>query len=122
VAASDVAREPRFLRGVADFNAGAFYEAHEVWEDLWNDSEGETRRVVQALVQLAAGYHKLEIGVPAGARKLLARALATLADVREAASPVALGPLCAALRAHLASLAAAGTSTIALTPRLEVKP
>jgi hypothetical protein len=118
--ASAVARDPRFLSGVADFNAGAFFEAHEAWEALWNDSEGETKRFVQALVQLAAGYHKLEIGVRGGAVKLLGRALAGLANASPALVPFALAPLEATVRAHRDLLVSGGSVEISSAPRLEV--
>lgn len=117
-----VARDPRFLRGVADFNAGAFFEAHEIWEALWDDSEGDSRRFMQGLVQLAAGYHKLEIGVPGGAVKLFARALGTLANVPPTVAPVALAPLCAAVRVHRDRLAGGGALAPSEAPRLEVTP
>ena len=30
--------DPRYLRGIVLFNRGDFFEAHEVWEDLWHDT------------------------------------------------------------------------------------
>jgi len=39
------------------FNAGRFFEAHEVWEAAWLREEGEMRRLLQGLIQIAAGYH-----------------------------------------------------------------
>jgi uncharacterized protein len=68
----------RFARGVAEFNAGHFYEAHETWESIWVEEVGEQRLSLQALVQVAAGCHKAEIGVPGGARKLWTSALRIL--------------------------------------------
>jgi hypothetical protein len=65
--------EPRFVAGVGEFNSANFFEAHEIWEDLWNDLVGDSKRACQGLIQIAAGYHKLAIGNPAGARKLLER-------------------------------------------------
>jgi len=70
---TDLFAEPRFLAGVREFNAANFFEAHEVWEDLWNDLIGPSKQACQGLIQIAAGYHKLSIGNPAGARKLLER-------------------------------------------------
>jgi hypothetical protein len=40
------APDPRPVRGVVAFNAGAFYEAHELWEELWNDTAAPRLRVV----------------------------------------------------------------------------
>lgn len=68
----------RLRAGVGLFNAGEFFEAHEVWEQLWLDTVSGERPVLQALIQIAAGYHKHEIGVSAGAIKLLAAGMRTL--------------------------------------------
>ena len=114
------ALDPRLLHGIAEFNAGAFFEAHEVWEELWNDADGETKRVVQALVQIAAGYHKLELGVPGGAMKLFTRALGLLDDVRPAAAPLPLDDLRATVRRHLAQLHAAPVDRDLVPPRIAV--
>jgi hypothetical protein len=32
--------DPRYLAGVVLFNEQEFFEAHEVWEDLWAESHG----------------------------------------------------------------------------------
>ena len=48
--------DPRYLTGVEHFNKRAFYDAHEVWEDLWNDSQGEDNSFVQGLIQFCLLY------------------------------------------------------------------
>lgn len=73
--------DPRFWRGVAYFDAGAYFAAHEVWEELWMESTGDEKRFLAALIQVAAGYLKRERGVANGARRLWSRALAALDDV-----------------------------------------
>ncbi|MCS7166858.1 MAG: DUF309 domain-containing protein [Gemmatales bacterium] len=45
--------DPRYLAGILLFNEGAFFEAHEVWEDLWLDTGGEAKRFYQGLIQAA---------------------------------------------------------------------
>ena len=75
---STLIRDPRFVSGVDEFNARNFFEAHEIWEELWNDLVGNPKLFCQGLIQIAAGYHKLAIGTPAGARKLFERGLRTL--------------------------------------------
>ena len=49
--------DPRFYEGLKHFNAGDFYEAHEVWEDLWKDLTGPERTFYQGLVQAAVACH-----------------------------------------------------------------
>ena len=46
----------RFDRAVVLFNAGAFYDAHEDWEDLWHEAEGRERLWLQGLIQVAAAF------------------------------------------------------------------
>lgn len=52
----------RFAAGVREFNAGRFFEAHEVWEEQWNELVGDEKVFVQGLIQIAAGYLKYELG------------------------------------------------------------
>lgn len=50
--------DPRYLAGIDLFNRREFFEAHEVWEDLWHDTSGPDRRFYQGLIQAAvAAYH-----------------------------------------------------------------
>jgi predicted metal-dependent hydrolase len=55
--------DARLVRGVHAFNAGEFFAAHEVWEELWLDSVGPGKQLLQGLVQIAAGYAKVETGI-----------------------------------------------------------
>ncbi|MDY7226887.1 DUF309 domain-containing protein [Hyalangium rubrum] len=64
--------------GMARFNAGHWYEAHEVWEDAWREESGERRQLLQGLIQVAAGRLQREAGRDAGARTLFTRALERL--------------------------------------------
>jgi hypothetical protein len=82
----------RFIRtcldeGIVLFNRGQFFEAHEVWEDGWHRSQGDDRMLLHGLIQVAAGFHKLQCGQPTGAASLFAKGLAKLAPI--AASPMA---------------------------------
>ncbi len=62
--------DPRYLQGIDYFNRGAFFDAHEVWEELWTDTEGPTRRFYQGLIQVAVCLHHFGNGNTRGARKL----------------------------------------------------
>jgi hypothetical protein len=62
--------DARYLAGVLFFNAGDFFEAHEVWEDLWAESHGDDRRFVQGLIQAAVGLFHFSSGNLGGAAKL----------------------------------------------------
>ena len=62
--------DSRYLSGIAYFNDCDFFEAHEVWEDLWSDIQGPSRRFYQGLIQVAVCLHHFGNGNLRGARKL----------------------------------------------------
>ena len=63
--------EPRYLAGIVCFNRRDFFEAHEVWENLWLDENvGTDRRFVQGLIQAAVGLFHFGNGNRRGAVKL----------------------------------------------------
>ena len=67
---SDTSYDPRYLEGIEHFNKCDFFEAHEVWEELWADTQGEPRRFYQGLIQVAVCLHHFGNGNIRGARKL----------------------------------------------------
>ncbi len=62
--------DPRYLAGVRLFNEEAYFEAHEVWEDLWSESHGKERSFIQGLIQAAVGLCHFGNGNLGGAVKL----------------------------------------------------
>ena len=62
--------DARYLAGIQFFNARDFFEAHEIWEDLWADSHGDERCFYQGLIQAAVGLFHFGGGNLRGARKL----------------------------------------------------
>jgi len=68
-----------YQRGIRLFNAGEFYDAHEVWEDVWRESQGMEKRFLQGLIQAAVAFHHHSTGNVAGAGSLMERARKNLA-------------------------------------------
>ena len=62
--------DPLYLQGVAYFNACEFFEAHEVWEDLWKSYSGDLRLFYKGLIQAAVALHHFGNGNIRGARKV----------------------------------------------------
>ena len=62
--------DPRYLEGIEHFNKCDFFEAHEVWEELWADTQGPSRRFYQGLIQVAVCLHHFGNGNIRGAKKL----------------------------------------------------
>jgi len=86
-----------YLRGVARFNAGEFWEAHEEWEAVWLEEESELRLCYQGLIQVAGAFHHYRRGNWAGMAALLREGTEKLARFR----PRALGLDLEALLAEL---------------------
>jgi predicted metal-dependent hydrolase len=66
--------------GLALFNAGRFFDAHEVLEDAWRETPRHIplRRHLQGMVQLAVAFHHESTGNHVGARSVLERAVRNL--------------------------------------------
>ena len=87
------ASSPQFLRGVALFNAGYYWEAHEVWEGLWHayGRKGVHADVIKALIKLAAAGVKVREGQEHGVRTHAGRAAELFASALSAGASHQLG-------------------------------
>jgi len=72
------AEREAFEKGVAEFNAGLFFECHDTLEDLWAGIRGPSRDFFQGLIQVAVGFYHLGNENRVGAERLFARALRRL--------------------------------------------
>ena len=112
------AYEPLYLDGIEKFNACDYFEAHEVWEELWTDYRGPSRKFYQALIQAAVALYHFGNGNLRGARKLHGSVHGYL----EPYAPRHLGlDVTAFLAAFDACLAEVASST-AEDPRAELDP
>lgn len=62
------------IEAVKLFNDEEFFEAHEQWELLWNDTLGQEKLNYQGLIQLAACFLQVQRGFYEGSRKLYRKA------------------------------------------------
>lgn len=62
--------DPRYLAGILFFNQQDYFEAHEVWEDLWGGTAGPDRRFYQGLIQAAVALFHFGNGNVRGAHRL----------------------------------------------------
>ena len=62
--------DSRYLLGLVHFNRGEYFEAHEVWEELWMDCLAVDRRFYQSLIQAAVSLYHWGNGNRAGAVRL----------------------------------------------------
>jgi len=68
-------------QAVALWNAGLFFEVHEVLEAVWRTETDARRQGLQGLIQLAVAFHHARHGNTRGARTLLTEGRERLASV-----------------------------------------
>jgi hypothetical protein len=71
--------DPRFRQSVALFNAGEWYDCHDGFEELWQETLGPDRPVLQGILQIAVAQLHLERGNRNGATVLMGEGLGRLA-------------------------------------------
>ena len=57
------------------FNNQKWYEAHDAFEDLWNDLVGDERQIVQGILQVSVSQYHLNKGNLNGAMILIGEGL-----------------------------------------------
>ena len=65
--------DSRYLKGIEHFNRHEFFEAHDIWEELWREMKGDdSRKFFQGLIHAAVALHHYRNGNLAGAGRLWA--------------------------------------------------
>jgi predicted metal-dependent hydrolase len=62
--------DPRYIEGIERFNRQEFFEAHQVWEEVWLEQELPAKDFYKGLIQVAIGLHHFRNGNTRGIRKL----------------------------------------------------
>lgn len=70
--------EDLFQKGIEYFNTGYYFEAHDIFEEVWMDERGEGVQFFQGLVQLATGFYHLRMNNLKGAASQLNKGVAKL--------------------------------------------
>lgn len=95
------------VQGVEKFNAGEFYKQHDLFEELWVETDGPVRDLYRAILQVGVAYFQIQRGNHRGARKMLLRSvqwLAILPDTCQGIDVAALKADAARVRAELERL------------------
>lgn len=75
LAPAPASHEANFREGIRLFNTGEYFDAHEVWEELWHDAAGKRKLFYQGLIQCAVTLLHFERGNPRGVVHLFDAAL-----------------------------------------------
>jgi predicted metal-dependent hydrolase len=94
--------EEALRAGAACFNRGKFFEAHEEWEERWLMETGDRKKFLHGLIQIAAGFVKINIKEWPSADGLFEEAQIKLEDFSGETFGVDLDPLLSAV-AHCQS-------------------
>jgi len=95
-----------------------FFNAHEHWEGVWLKCAEPEKTFLQALIQIAAAFHHLQRGHPAGTASLLRAALQRLDGFSAAYGGVAVEELRASIRTWLEALGPNGDPPELPFPRI----
>jgi predicted metal-dependent hydrolase len=114
--------DTRFLAGVDLFNRGEFFEAHEVWEDLWHECAAPERRFYQALIQAAVAAHHWSRGNAAGAKRLYHSGRKYMEPFRPVHLGLAVDDFWNAMAVHLAGALGDPHAPPAAPPQITLEP
>jgi len=67
--------ETLFEEGKSKYLKGEYFDAHEIWEDLWSDYYLIDRKLIQGLIQLCVSLVHLDNGNLKGAKSLLKKSI-----------------------------------------------
>lgn len=93
VAMTEILTTAEFREGVRLFNGGYFWEAHEVWEELWRGQEGDAKTFLEGFVRLASAYNFLRLNRQDHTVYLLRKAYDGLGRFQQSVSGINLRPI-----------------------------
>ena len=74
----DKKKEELFFSGLQTFNSGNYFDAHEIWEELWSEYYLKDRDFIQGLIQLAVCFVHLQNNNLNGAKSLINKSIKKL--------------------------------------------
>lgn len=80
-------------RAIELFNAGEYYQQHDLLEALWMETEGPIRDLYRAILQVGIAYYQITRGNERGALKMVLRSLQWLAVLPDKCQGVDIGQL-----------------------------
>ncbi|HXW84580.1 MAG TPA: DUF309 domain-containing protein [Candidatus Binataceae bacterium] len=113
-------RRDWFAEGIALFNDARYFECHEAWEQVWLREQGDEKRFVQGLIQVAVAILHAERGNFAGAKSLSEKGLDKLKTFPSEHRGIALGDLRDALSAFFAEVIESAPADLPTRPKLRV--
>ena len=113
--------DPRFQQGLELFNAGEWYAAHDLFEELWHETADPERRSLQGILQVAVAQLHLQRGNRRGATILFGEALGRLKRPGTPDLGLNLDALCLATQQRLEALQQDGDPESCTVPVLQLQ-
>jgi len=101
-----------YLQGIEHFNKGQYFDAHEVWEEIWLRSSGDTKVFYQMLIQAAVGLHHYERGNARGALGMYANVVDKLSKLPAALMSLDLNEFSSQFKSFFAELLEKDTNSV----------
>lgn len=114
-------KKKKFELALVHFNSRKFFEAHEVWEEIWLVEVEPEKTFLQGLIQLAAAYHHYQRGNPNGAESLLASGIVKLSRFPERHHGLSIGELRATAKQWARLLGEGKSPSSKMVPRIEFR-
>ena len=108
--------DPRLVEAIRLFNSGDWYACHDGFEELWHETAGPMRPVLQGILQIAVGQLHHSRGNRRGAMVLTGEGLGRLRAADDQALELDLEALRASARRWLEALQGAGEEEPDLPP------
>jgi len=107
-----------YQKGLEAFNSAHFYDAHELWEEVWLETPNPDKMFLQGLIQVAAAFHHYSRANLLGTRNLLQAGLLKLDCFPEVHGGLEIETLREAVRGWLAALEAGEIPESKKLPRI----
>ena len=96
--------DSRFERGMNLFNSCQWYKSHDVFEEIWHETGGSDRQLLQGILQVAVAQVHLENSNINGATILYGEALGRLKRYQSSNLGLDIVGLCKCITKRLESL------------------
>ena len=106
----EIFKSDQFQEGGKLFNRGLYWEAHETWEGLWREQNGEGKIFIEAFVQMADAYSFLQRGKMSSAIYLFEKFVKKLSEYEKMKCTLSVSTLVKELRSTLDFLRASPTT------------
>ena len=110
--------DPRLSEAIALFNQGEWYACHDGFEELWHETQGAVRPLLQGVLQVAVAQLHLERGNLRGATVLMGEGLGRLRRCGEQGLGLDLVALRQGVALWLDTLQGGGSTASLPPPRL----